>query len=191
MSNGKLQLPVEIKRTNYFTSQFLVEDDFRDEQAYHVDMRRLHNRALHVWGVVDGLTVSKTGAREVTVSEGMAIDSQGREIVFPSARKSQGALDKPGDFFVVISYRQDDQNSDYVYKGTGLTDTKYTRAVERWQLEVKDSAPDDGSVIKLAKITLDANGLVGDPDNTVRRLAGSVRRGNALGANDMYISDEG
>src|SRR2546423_12577366 len=97
MSNGRLQLPREIKRTNYFTSQFLVEADFKDEQAYHLEMRRLHNRALHVWGVVDGLTVSKTGAREVTVSEGMVIDGQGREIVLPSLQKPQGALDRPGD----------------------------------------------------------------------------------------------
>src|SRR3954468_12270908 len=190
MPDGKLDLPQEIKRPNYFTSQFLVEDDFKDEQAYHVQMRRLHNRALHVWGVVEGLTVSKTGAQELTVTEGFAIDRSGREVVLPTPQKKQVPADKTGDLFVVISYKQDDQSPKYEYKGTGLTDTKYTRLVEGAQLTITDSAPTDGSVL-LALIKVDANGLINDakyPDNSARRIAGSVRRGNALGENDIYIA---
>jgi len=44
----------EIKRVNYFTYQFLVEKDFTDEQAYHLGMRRRHNRLHHIWGVRKG-----------------------------------------------------------------------------------------------------------------------------------------
>ena len=43
-----------LKRPNYFTNQFLVERDFKDEQSYQIGMRRKHNLALHSWGIADG-----------------------------------------------------------------------------------------------------------------------------------------
>ena len=48
----------EVKRLNYYNSQFLKENDFNDEQLYHNQMRRFHNRALHTWGIVEGLEVA-------------------------------------------------------------------------------------------------------------------------------------
>ena len=72
----------DIKRLNYFTGQFLVEKDFNDEQAYHVDMRRLHNRWLHSWGVANGgLQVEKKADKTLAVAAGLAIDKDGNEIV--------------------------------------------------------------------------------------------------------------
>ena len=76
----------DIKRPNYFTSQFLVEKDFNDEQAYHVNMRRRHNRLLHAFGVADGLLVTRAGPTSVLVSPGTAVDRDGREIVLQDAR---------------------------------------------------------------------------------------------------------
>src|ERR1044072_7182975 len=76
-------LPKLPKRPNYFQAQFLIVRDFEDEQAYHEEMLRRHNRNLHEWGVVrDGLQVSKTGdGKNLAISPGSAIDSLGREIV--------------------------------------------------------------------------------------------------------------
>ena len=69
-----------IKRLHYFDHQFLREDDFTDEQEYHMGMTRLHNRLLHTWGIADGLEVEfETGASAVTVRSGTAVDSQGRQ----------------------------------------------------------------------------------------------------------------
>jgi hypothetical protein len=76
----------DIKRPNYFTSQFLVERDFNDEQAYHVNMRRRHNRLLHAFGVADGLLVTRAGPTSVQVSAGTAVDRDGREIVLQDPR---------------------------------------------------------------------------------------------------------
>ena len=70
-----------IKRLNYFTHQFLREQDFKDEQAYHLEMCRRHNRMLHGWGVVTGLEVQKKGEREITINPGTAIDKEGRELM--------------------------------------------------------------------------------------------------------------
>ena len=64
----------EIKRPNYFTSQFLVEKDFNDEQAYHLTTRRRHNRVAHTAGVADGLDVTRVSNTQVQIGAGTAID---------------------------------------------------------------------------------------------------------------------
>src|SRR3977135_94305 len=75
------------KRPLYFTEQFLVVDDFKDEENYHLGLSRRHNRCLHTPGVVAGLEVTieaqppPKGATELTVSSGIAIDYFGREII--------------------------------------------------------------------------------------------------------------
>ena len=73
------------KRPNYFQSQFLIVRDFEDEQKYHEESLRRHNRLLHEWGVVrDGLQVTKSGDN-FSISAGSAIDSLGREIILDTA----------------------------------------------------------------------------------------------------------
>jgi hypothetical protein len=69
-----------VVRDNYFDRQVLRTQDFTDEQAYHLAMRRKHNLAGHSWGIVHGL--------ELTVNEGspylkagVAVDGYGRELV--------------------------------------------------------------------------------------------------------------
>ncbi len=70
------------KRPNYFQSQFLVVRDFVDEQAYHDEMLRRHNRLMHDWGVVrDGLKVTSTGTNSGLAGSGdNLIISGGRPI---------------------------------------------------------------------------------------------------------------
>ena len=38
----------EVKRVNYFDTQFLKEADFQDEQAYQIRLRRA-NKSRHSW----------------------------------------------------------------------------------------------------------------------------------------------
>jgi hypothetical protein len=58
----------------------LLEQDFLAEQDYHVNARLHHNLNLHDWGVVHGLTVSRSSDTSVTVHPGVAIDASGYEI---------------------------------------------------------------------------------------------------------------
>ena len=81
---GCLELALE--RMRYFTGRFMTARDFRDEQAYHLTHRLLHNRMLHGWGVICGLHVHAHPSPDcrqdhVRVSAGMAVDCCGREIV--------------------------------------------------------------------------------------------------------------
>ncbi|HEU5409024.1 MAG TPA: hypothetical protein VFU48_14740 [Nitrospira sp.] len=79
------ELPTQ-ERLNFFTGQFLAERDFRTEQIYHIGKHRQHNRYLHGWGTVCGLSVVQHPQPEcrdrfVIIEPGLALDCCGREIV--------------------------------------------------------------------------------------------------------------
>lgn len=69
-----------LKRVNYFNGQLLSAADFQVEQEYLREKQRLHIRALHGFGVVEGLEVSagndENGA-SVSVAPGSALDPRG------------------------------------------------------------------------------------------------------------------
>src|SRR5262245_21890203 len=69
-----------IARVHYFERQFLRPEDFTDEQAYHVPMRRRHNIAQHIWGIVHGLELV-IEEDNLFVQPGLAIDGYGRELI--------------------------------------------------------------------------------------------------------------
>jgi len=77
---------IVLERNRYFTGKFMAARDFRDEQDYFLSRHRLHNRLLHGWGIVCGLTVDRhwderCADRQVIVKKGIAIDCCGRELV--------------------------------------------------------------------------------------------------------------
>ncbi len=161
----------EIKRPNYFTSQFLVESDFNDEQKYHREMRYQHNQFLHTWGVVDGLNVSKTGDSQVSIGAGMAVDDEGREIILVSDPAPQPlVLSGTGDVYITIEYQEvkDEIDKD---KTSGIVD-QYRRITERPLIKsLGAQPPNDGKVILLAKVKLKDSNIEGNPDNNVRTFA--------------------
>jgi Chaperone of endosialidase len=74
--------PDEIKRLRYYEKQYLRTQDFQDEQAYHIEMRRRHSIAHHNWGIVTGLEIQPDPISNLwAVQPGMAVDGYGREIV--------------------------------------------------------------------------------------------------------------
>ena len=70
------------ERPRYFHGQLLTAQDFADEQDYFREKLRRHNRLLHGWGVVCGLSVTPAAGRcAVVVSPGYALDPCGDEIL--------------------------------------------------------------------------------------------------------------
>ena len=163
----------DIKRPNYFTSQFLVEKDFDDEQAYHLNARRRHNRLLHTSGVVANLDVTRVGGRQVQVSAGTAIDNNGREIVLNDpVVYTLGTGSSGSDVYLTIAYQELFDPADR-FIPSGLDD--FTRTTERPLLQDSVTVPPaDGSVIVLARIRLNNTAAIeanGSIDTTVRTLA--------------------
>jgi hypothetical protein len=158
----------DVKRLNYFNHQFLIETDFQDEQAYHMGMRRRHNRFMHGWGVAEGLVVERKSEREILVSPGMAIDGDGREIVLLEARTVELAPpEKTTHVFVVVTYREEKANE---RNSTGVAG--YTRMLEIPAFSTVQHLPaDDGMLIPLARVHLDESGRIRHIDLSVRHQA--------------------
>lgn len=83
------------QRNRYFAGKRMTPESLKVEQRYHLERRRLINRAVHGWGVVYGfgLRVSDPddcggdGERRLRIGAGLAFDACGRELVQASAIK--------------------------------------------------------------------------------------------------------
>lgn len=167
----------EIKRPNYFTSQFLVEKDFKDEQAYHLSMRRRHNQRLHSWGIVYGLEVSGTG-KQASVTPGMAIDKDGQEIVLPDDPPPKpidlSTFGGNANVYVTVAYQEVSDPADR-YTAGGVDN--FSRTTERATIAASLTVPpNDGSTIAIALLKLDKDGNIGSQsiDLSVRKQAGAA-----------------
>lgn len=70
------------RRARYFHGMLMTDRDFREEQLYHIEKRKMLNRTLHGWGVVCGLGITgKIGGSTITIGPGVALDCHGNEIV--------------------------------------------------------------------------------------------------------------
>ncbi len=95
-----------IRRVNFFNGKLLTSADLRDEQTFQIERRRLHNRALHGPGVVDGLQVRLGDLGEapaVTVNRGFALDPRGREVILPDP-VTLAIPAGPSPLLVVVEY---------------------------------------------------------------------------------------
>jgi hypothetical protein len=144
------------KRMRYFNLQFLRDNDFKDEQKYHLFMRRLHNRNLHGWGIVNGLEVTASGT-DVSVAPGLAIDSEGQEMVLTQATALPLNTYSTGTT-VYITLKHDEKDSD---PNSGLEGAKgHTRITEQTILEHTAAAPPATSnTLILAKVKRTPTGL--------------------------------
>jgi hypothetical protein len=160
-----------IERVHYFDHQFLVVDDFQDEQDYQRDMRQRLTRGLHTFGIAEGLTVVKTGNRQVTVQPGLAFDRDGKQIVVEASHPGR-VLDLASGPFPAGSTVQ--ITATHADKPVAPTDTRVT---EEPRLEARITpAPTDGTVVRLAQFNLapDIPGAMGAAlDGGVRQPAGA------------------
>ena len=71
-------------RNNFFTGKMLTVEELELEQNYFRSKLKLHNRALHGFGIVTGLEVELSQRRnELRVTAGLALDCVGNEILVP------------------------------------------------------------------------------------------------------------
>lgn len=83
---GKADIP-ELERATFFPGQRLTDSDLTQLQSAQQELRWLHNRALHSWGIGIGLAVTgERGATAVSIEPGYGVDCQGREIILTEFR---------------------------------------------------------------------------------------------------------
>ena len=157
------------RRVNFADGLLLTAADLADEQAYHREMRYLHNQ-LHGYGTVSGLEVTTTPTT-VQVAAGWAIDVHGRELVVTEPL-SLVVDPEPDDGAywvrdVVIVWHETPDRP--VPAGDGAA--QFTRWVEQPELVLVAGGQSPAEGLTLARLTRTGTGAA-DVDTSVRRPLG-------------------
>jgi len=179
-----------IKRLNYFDGQFLRAPDFTEEQTYHLEMGRRHNQKLHTWGIADGLKLQYTiGSSQIEIAEGMAIDSEGREIVLVK-KVNRDLSTFPGKtVYITIAYNERKVDET---KETGVEG--FTRVQEIANINVSENPPSADQLslqLILGRVTVNSEGKITATDEgegVNRRRAAGVVAGD-LEARSLTLTD--
>ena len=155
------------QRLRYFFGQVIGVDDLEQEQLYHREKARRHNRLLHGWGIVSGLEVraGTQGARKVTILPGYALDRQGEEIVVPRSV----AVDLSGHAAgttVYVAVRYDERPERPVPTPLGQ---QYSRVRDTFAVEVLTRPPRQKPHVVLADVEFGRGGKVAHIGTAGRR----------------------
>lgn len=150
----------DFKRARYFHGMLMTDRDFREEQIYHNEKRKLLNRTLHGWGVVCGLSIeAKTpNSSVIKITPGMALDCHGNEIIVckdfeidlkktdPHAEINKLCPDEETEYkyYVAIKYTEVCSDRSPVYAPTGGCEEKvceYTRIREGFCVNLFKNPP--------------------------------------------------
>lgn len=122
----------ELKQTYYqdatdFNINHDTQDHRQDMTHYHVPLMRMHNTALHRWGIAVGLQVAQTGPAELTIAEGLATDAQGRMLPLAAEGATPG---QPGQAFLHNMSTANLVNVPVVVSTQGMVDGAYYATLE-------------------------------------------------------------
>ncbi len=168
-----------LQRPAFFDGQRLLAADLNTTQSYQRELRWLHNRSLHNWGIAFGYAVTgKRKQRSVQVQPGYALDCQGREIILAEQREmavppvASNADGSPVTYYLTVSYAADEDLTPEIRAGACDTSGAVRRPEQpiiRWQ------DPNDGYRfgldIVLASIEVKECQLASDASGAVRRDA--------------------
>ena len=105
-----------LERPAFFDGQLLAAEDLGAMYDFHREVRWLHNRALHNWGIAVGLDATGAkGDRVVVITPGYAIDCQGHDVVLSTTQTltvppiAGAASGGPATLYLTVSYASDDQ----------------------------------------------------------------------------------
>lgn len=105
-----------LERPSFFDGQRLMAHDLAAAQGYHRELRWLHNRSLHGWGIAFGFAVAGSrGAQSVKVDTGYALDCMGRDLIsdasieMPIPAVANASDGGPATYYLTVSYAEDAQ----------------------------------------------------------------------------------
>jgi len=101
------QKPFE--RLRFFAARLLTAADFSLEQNYFRGKQKLHNRALHGFGIVSGLQVTVQSGK-VVVAAGLALDCEGNELVVATDESLAGPPASWQTAYVNLHYAEQELN---------------------------------------------------------------------------------
>ncbi|HKP29503.1 MAG TPA: hypothetical protein VJU15_08865 [Gemmatimonadales bacterium] len=138
MTSPSLPIP-RLERPAFFEGQQLGPDDLEAIHDYHRELRWLHNRTLHNWGIAVGLDVSgDKGDRIVRVAPGYGVDCEGHDLLLSDQEiLAVPAVAAAGTWYLTASWIADQdlaitENRQGVCTGPGAV-RRAERLRLRWQ----------------------------------------------------------
>lgn len=160
-SGSKRTIQRYYMKMKYQERQFLRARDFQDEQDYHIQKLKDHNRTLHTRGVCEGLEVTRSPIEFcVDVSPGTAIDAAGNPILLTDTELVDLSRHCPGVAKIILTIRYGEANAlDQEYNLNeggfdGCTRTLEKPVFEAWPFT---SPTTDANCLLLAVITREAS----------------------------------
>ncbi|WJK37018.1 hypothetical protein [Solwaraspora sp. WMMA2065] len=186
------QPDVVSKRVRFFDGQFLEDQDFIDEQRFHLDRERRQSRLLRLTGVSEGLGLAAADEPfRVTVSAGMAVDALGRHLVLAAAAELPLGTGFANQQNVEVRLAYQESATDVGQSGDGGVGAR------RWEERPKvvvvapngttavapaEAEPDlDGPTVLLGRITVADNGDIAVHGTTAELSSLSMTGGIGVG----------
>ena len=111
--SGGVNIP-DLSRVAFFDGERLAAGDLNAAATVQRELRWLHNRSLHSWGIALGFAATgDKGAQQVTVSPGYGVDCLGREVILTETltkmvpARSDNGQGKPVVYYLVAAYPDD------------------------------------------------------------------------------------
>ncbi len=146
-------------RMNFFEGFFTKADDWNTGQKYHMEKRRLHNKSLHIPGVVPNysgeLKLTSAGRFSLYVAPGYAIDGEGRDLFIPEPKQLDIRISDytlPQTVYITVSY--DEQEIDKRDNVANPNLTGYAFIKEEPTVEVSTREPDNFLILELGRVKL-------------------------------------
>jgi hypothetical protein len=154
---------LEFKRLNFFKGLFTKADDWKQEQNYHIEKHKLHNRCFHSPGIVRGaneeLGVIVTEDGSIKVRPGCAVDGHGNELYLTHTHdlllpelNHRREEHMEVLHYIFIEYHQEYSEERENYQNPNFSGPAFV--VERPSVGWTTVAPDNNSQIELARIGL-------------------------------------
>lgn len=141
------------ERNNYYYGKLLSVDDFRLEQKYGNDKRRMINRFLYGTGVVTGMNVVAVDDTSLLIENGLALDDTGREIVIDEPvvcplHMLEGFSDyaedrNTGYLYLCVAYEEEETQAVHSISHSGQkSGTAYNKIKEGYRLFLTRNEPE-------------------------------------------------
>jgi hypothetical protein len=143
---------VQLRRVNAFQGLMIDATIWRDAHDYHRSQMRLHNLALHGWGIAHGLDVTLSDERNtVVVHPGIAVDPSGNFVIVAEPYVHRIESSHPATLYLLIQF------SEVPSGPTQPPDDprgQPTRVVEAYRIQQREEVP-DGPRLELCRVDFD------------------------------------
>jgi hypothetical protein len=168
----------DLERILFFPGELLTADDLTALDYNNRELRWLHNRTLHNWGIGYGLDVQGSrGDTSVTVNRGYANDIAGREIILSSPLPQPiPAVSGPATYYLVANYVEDaDESTEEQRSATACFPGGAVRLSNAPAILWKTVAQlNCGVDVVLGQVSIQNCVLSGNVSTAVRRYAGAT-----------------